>query len=171
MSIPLYIYTFLAMLHFAPIETLPQYPGHEETEREALARYGAIAEVIARACDKQGKPCASLLVAIGVGESRFAKDADVGPCYRVGKLKTRCDSSAAASVWQVQAHSFVTTAELFADRALAARATLKAARMCRHLAPRDQLFGLAGTCEPRPAHAAAARARRDTWQEVNSWNP
>lgn len=171
----LYIWTFLALMHHAPVERLPQWAGHEETPREAMARYGDIAADITAVCEdaKAPRSCAALLVAIAIGESGLARDADVGPCHRGGAHRTRCDSGAAYSLWQIHEHGDVTGVQLFADRRLAARVALRAARgslrMCRHLPPGDQLAGLSGTCEPSARHMASARARYALWRRVDGW--
>ncbi len=175
MNLPLYVHVFLLMLHASPVERLPQWDGYEESIPEAMARYGATAAAITDTCSehsKQPRSCAALLVAIGEQESAFSKDASSGPtCYRAGSYRTRCDSGNAAGPWQTHAHHGVTLAQLFADHRLAARITLRASRMCRHLPTGDQLFGLAGTCEPSEWHKAAARARYKRWRELEGWRP
>ncbi len=179
MSIDLYVFTFLAMLRFAPVEQLPSFPGHEESIPEAMARYGATAAAITDVCtthSKQPRSCAALLVAIGTQESAFSKDASDGPCHRAGAYRTRCDSGVAAGPWQTHAHGSddagpVTIGRLFADHRLAARVTLRASRMCRHLPAGDQLAGLSGTCEPSPRHMKSARARYALWKRVEAWKP
>jgi hypothetical protein len=180
-NIGLYVWTFLAMLAHAPIELRPEFDGHIETEQEALARYGDIARTITEVCSEQKQPrvCASLLVAIGAGESHFAADADRGPCYREGGHRTRCDSGLAAIVWQTHAHGFdrggapITVERLFAERHLAAFVAFKAAagslNMCRHLPdPVDRLSGLSGRCQ---AGLKSARERYTLWRKVSSWRP
>ena len=174
----LYIYTFLAMMHFAPPERAPQFPGYEESHEAAVERYAEIAWTIAGVCEDAPSPrrCASLLVAIGVGESYFARDADIGPCYRVGVHRTRCDSGLAASVWQAQAFGVdddgqpITVARLFASRKLAATHVLRVARaslrQCRKLEPVDQLSGLSGRCQ---VGLKSAQSRWRLWQTIQSW--
>lgn len=177
MNIALYVWTFLAILRFNPPEVVPQFPGHEETEPELLQRYGALAEAIVAECDGSSAPrsCAALLVAIGTGESRFARDADVGPCWRGTGHRARCGGGRAASVWQVEAPPGTTRAELFSDRRLAARLSLRAARWslaaCRHLPPADRLAGLSGTCHPATHLLESARARMRMWGAVEAWHP
>ena len=182
MNISLYIWTFLAMLQHAPIEHLPDFEGHVETQTEALARYGAIAQVIVEVCDAESKApknCVALLVALGIGESHFAKDADIGPCHRKGGFKGRCDGGLAASVWQTHAYGHdkngkqITVERLFAERRLAAEVALRQARSsiraCAHLPRRNQLAGLAGRCDPSPQHMKSAQSRYDGWQALLTW--
>jgi hypothetical protein len=170
MTLPLYVWTFLAMVRFAPFEQLPQYPGHTESWREAMARYGEIAHAIATVCETELYPrkCAALLVAIGRGESGFARDADVGPCYRPkhSKLRSRCGGGHAASVWQCEAFGGVTLKQLFADRELAARRILIAANACK-----GTLNGLAGNCNPSASHKLAARKHLERWRRIEAWVP
>lgn len=164
------------MLRFAPVESAPQMPGHEETAEETRARYASIASAIADACEssKTQRSCTALLVAIGTGESRFARDADVGPCYRGKGYESRCDAGLAASVWQVHAHGRdangepVTVAKLFASRSLAAKTVLRVARWslqrCTHLPAQDRLAGLAGSCRA----SSSARARYRLWRTIEA---
>lgn len=181
LNIKLYIWVLHAMLEHAPLEQLPTFSGHIETEREALGRYGEIARDITDVCSEQKQPriCASLLVAIGVGESHFSRDADQGPCFREGGYRTRCDSGLAASVWQTHAHGFdrggapITVERLFAERKLAAFVAFRAAagslNMCRHLPdPVDRLSGLSGRCQ---AGLRSARDRYTLWRKVSGWRP
>lgn len=172
-----------AALHFAPISRLPQYPGHEETKDEALERYQSIAQDVASAAGEvpDSKRRAALLLAIAIGESGLAHDADVGPCYR-GKdkhspLHTRCDSGLAASPYQLHPvwfeHRVVTQNELFADRALASRIVLRFALgsfgLCKDLPVEDRLSGMGlGHCE-RGNKSVEARFRLYT--QIRDWNP
>lgn len=181
MSIPLTLqqWTLAALLHFAPPAQHDGAPWADPSTEAALERYEAISETIATACadSKAPRSCAALLVAIGVGESGLARDADVGPCYRRGGYRTRCDSGAAASIWQVHAFGLgpdgepITVARLFADRGLAAWQALRVARgslsRCRHLPEEDRLAGLSGACKPN----ASSRARWRLWKRVEGWAP
>ena len=170
-------WTLAALLHFAPPEQHDAAPWADPSHEAAQERYEAIATAIVETCDNSPSPrsCAALLVALAVGESGLAQDADVGPCYRRGGYRTRCDSGAAASVWQ--AHAFgldrdgepITVARLFASRSLAAWQALRVARgslqRCRHLPAEDRLAGLSGSCRPN----ASSRARWRLWQTVSAW--
>lgn len=170
-------WTLAALLHFAPPEQHDAAPWADPSREAAVERYEGVAAAIVSTCDDSPSPrsCAALLVALAVGESGLARDADVGPCYRRGGYRTRCDSGAAASVWQ--AHAFgvdadgepITVARLFADRALAAWQALRVARgslqRCRHLPVEDRLAGLSGACRPN----ASSRARWRLWQTVSAW--
>lgn len=167
-----------AMLHVAPVEKLPQFPGYPETPLESRARYAEIAEVIADTCDdaKSVRGCTSMLVAIAAGESGFSRDTDIGPCYRKGAYWKRCDSGRAASVWQAQAWGVdwdgekITVARLFADRHLAAWQTLRVARasLARCGGGVDSLSGLSGRCIKGEG---PWRARYRLWQRVMVWEP
>lgn len=170
-------WTLAALLHFAPPEKQDRNPWADPSREAAVERYTGIAEAIVEQCGEE-KGCASLLVAIAVGESGLARDADLGPCYRKGRWKTRCDSGAAASVWQAHAFGWdekgepVTVAKLFADRSLAAKHTLRVARgslkRCKGLKPEDRLSGLSGRCR---AGNGPWRARWRLWLTVRDWAP
>lgn len=168
-------WTFAAMLHTVPVERQLVGPWADPSLEVASARYVGISVAIADVCDgaKSERDCAALLVAIGAGESGFARDADVGPCHRAGGYRTRCDSGAAASVWQVQRWTAeVTIADLFADRRIAAAQALRVARaslsMCRALPVEDRLSGLSGRCQAGPG---PWRARMKAFQALRSWEP
>ena len=179
-------WAYLAMLHVAPVEKLPQFPGFEETLDERRARYTEIAGVIGDVCSTSKAPrnCAALLVAIGYGESAFSLDADRGPrCFHGPGHAKRCDADEkgrdhAASIWQVQPHGFdaegepVTVAKLFADRKLAATIVLRVARssiqLCRKGDPRDVLSALSGRCQNGPG---PWRARMRLYQTLRAWEP
>jgi hypothetical protein len=172
-----------ALLHFAPPEKLPRFPGHEEAPEEVRDRYALIAQaILAQAEAPEERPDgltdrqeAALLIALAVGESGLARDADVGPCHRRGRWRTRCDSGAAASVWQVHAWGEdadgpITLRRLFASRDLAASRALLVARgslgLCRRLLPEDRLSGLSGRCQAGPG---PWRARWRLWHSVLTW--
>ena len=132
-----FAWAFALMTLAAPperIAAMPAYPGWEETAEEREARYREIAEAAVRvafAPDEQplfGGPSgraktAAALLAVAFHESGFAKDVDLGPCYR-GRdgRSTRCDSGRSACMMQVQVgHRGKTTrgytqGDLFADR-------------------------------------------------------
>ena len=168
-----------ALMHFAPPSNHARAPWADASPEAARARYEAIADTIAAECAdvKQPRACASLLAAIAIGESGLARDADEGPCYRKGGYRRRCDSGAAASVWQVHAHGFdpkgedITIARLFADRRLAAWLVHRIARgslsRCAHLPEEDRLAGLGGSCTP----SKSARDRWHLWKQIAGWTP
>jgi len=172
-------WTLAALLHFARPELQDRNPWADPTAEAARERYQGIAETIAAECAdvKAKRSCAALLAAIAIGESGLARDADLGPCYRQGAYRTRCDSGAAASVWQVHAHGFdargedITIARIFSDRALAAWLVHRIARgslaRCSHLPEEDRLAGLGGNCTP----SASARARWKLWKRIEGWAP
>ena len=169
-------WTLAALLHFAPPERHDGRPWADASREAAVLRYEGIRDAITSQCTT--KPCASLLVALAVGESGLARDADIGPCYRIGGYRRRCDSGRAASVWQAQAYGVgpegepVTVARLFAERPLAAWVVLRTARAslarCKHLPVEQRLAGLGGgNCKP----SKAATSRWHLWQTVQAWNP
>jgi len=174
-----------ALLQFAPIGQWDNSRWPDESHDAALARYRGIATAIESVCSTSKGPvrdCESLLVALAVGESGLARDADVGPCYRRGNWWRRCDAGKAASVWQAQAHGFdlrangdgkrITVARLFADRELAAWQALRVARnslsLCRHLAQEDRLSALSGRCHEGDG---PWRDRWRLWGKVKAWTP
>lgn len=161
-----------ALLELVPLGTHDRAPWADPSHQHQLARYESIATAIQDACgDDRG--CASLLVALAVGESGAARDADEGPCFRKGAYRTRCDSGAAASVWQThQIDAAVPLAALFADRTLAAKQTLRVARsslrQCRHLSPERRLSGLSGRCIDGDGPWVA---RHRLWLRLRGWSP
>lgn len=169
-------WTLAAMLAHAPPERQDGNPWADPSPEAARTRYEGIRDAIVAQCPD--RHCASLLVALAIGESGLARDADLGPCHREGKWKTRCDSGRAASVWQVQAFGNdeqgqkITVARLFAERELAAWAMRRAAssslKACKHLPPEQRLANLGGGhCQPNKS----ATARYHLWQKIKGWNP
>lgn len=162
-----------ALLAFAPPEKRPTFPGYHETSEARLARYDAIAADIEEASD--GPSSAALLVAMAIGETGLALDADRGPCYRGGVFTSRCDYGRAATLWQMHAGRYqgepFTVGDLFTDRRRAAGLALWALRsslrMCHRLAPEDRLsqYG-AGTCQKG---IEQVRARYYLWMRVEGW--
>ncbi len=159
-----------ALLRFVPLGYHDGAPWADPSHAHQLARFEGIATAVQDACG-QDRGCASLLVAIAIGESAAARDADEGPCYRRGAYRTRCDSGAAFSVWQThRVDHAVTGAMLFADRTVAAKQTLRIARgslrMCRHLSPARRLSGLSGKCIDRDGPWVA---RYKLWLRLRGW--
>lgn len=174
MTIPTTLYALLLMLEMVPLKHQLSGPWADATEADAAQRYLEIAQTIGDVCSTAPSPrdCAALLVAVGAGESAFARDADVGPCHRLGGYKTRCDSGAAASVWQVQRWDMAIPIEaLFSDRRMAATRALYVARsslrMCRGLEPIDRLSGLSGRCQAGPG---PWRARWQAYERARAWS-
>lgn len=181
-------WTLAALHHHAPISGRPSFPGHDETDDEASARYAALALAITSAAEEYpAKPGglsdrdeAAVLVAIAIGETRLARDTDVGPCYRGkpgGSWWSRCDSGTSGSVWQLKTPlswegEVIRYADTFKDRGRAARIALRAARgslgACRSLPPEDRLSALGGVCREG---LESARARYRLWQRVRVWEP
>lgn len=94
----------LLALMFAPAQKIP---GWEETDNQRRVRYESIAEDIAHTVESQGAiaglskaDSATLLLAVSIGESGLAPDADWGPCYREGRYKLRCDSGRSVGIAQ-----------------------------------------------------------------------
>lgn len=150
------------LITFAPIESRPQFEGHEETPIETLARYESIAEDIAHVA-QNNEPVrgldrfqsAVLLAAMAVGESGLSRDVDLGPCYRGPGLEKRCDEGRSASMWQLQS---VDKAAVFANRKLAATIALerlrKSVNACWAMPPRWRLSAYgAGYCTKLPGAA------------------
>lgn len=169
-------WTLSALLHYAPPERHVGRPWADVDRAATVARYEGIRDAIVSQCTTRS--CAALLVAIAVGESGLARDADVGPCHREGAWKSRCDAGKAASVWQAQAYGHdkagkrITVARLFAERPLAAWVVLRTARgslqRCKHLPEEQRLAGLGGGhCKP----SKSATARWRLWQSVAAWEP
>ncbi|NUP13798.1 MAG: hypothetical protein HOW73_47790 [Polyangiaceae bacterium] len=172
-----------AFLAFAPPERHESAPWADPSRDHAVGRYTKIAAAIELRCGAD-RGCASLLAAIAIGESGLARDADEGmapakpSCWRRGGYRTRCDSGAAASVWQ--AHAFgvdehgqhITIRRLFQDRSLAAWQTLRVARSslarCKHQRPERRLSGLSGSCIDRDGSWVA---RYRLWQRLRGWEP
>lgn len=132
-----------AMISLVPPSRTVAMPGYEETEAERVARYGAIAaDVAAVALDENERPLpgrtrertAAQLVGISIAESGFAKDVDIGPCYRgSGSTNDRCGRGASVCILQINVGAGKTAegwtrAELVADRRKCLRAGLHLAR-------------------------------------------
>lgn len=122
------------------IADLPAFPGWEETRQERTERYEDIARAVLEVSfDPEERPLftgprgrahtALMLVAVAHHESGFARDVDVGPCYRGGNLRARCDGGNSACMVQIRIGSGTTRegwtqADLFADRSKCFRAGL-----------------------------------------------
>lgn len=160
------------MAAFAPPERASVergMPGWSETKAQREERYGGIAEAIARVVsDPDEKPVfggekgrartAALLAAIAWHESGFARDVDIGPCYR-GRANdgARCDHGRAACLMQIHVNpdgrtlEGWTKEELFADRTKCFRAGLhllqKSFASCKANPPKHRLAAFAsGRC-------------------------
>jgi hypothetical protein len=161
------------IVYLAPPErlaSLPQFPGWEETAEQKQARDTSIAEdisVVSRdRAPKHPEKAAALLISLAFMEGGFAKDVDVGPCYRPLPTSTRCDGGAAVSLWQIRIGEGSTPegwtkADLQGDRRKAARVALRMAwqsiTKCSGRGPDAGLRAYAtGTCE-RGQEASAAR--------------
>lgn len=124
-------------LQFAPPSAALQFPGYVETADAARARYTIIVEDIV-AVTQAHEPLpgltrtesAAFLLAMAIGETALALDADKGPCFRGRHLGRnyagRCDSGHAVGVLQVQLASG--RAEHFTDRRKLLAVGLKALR-------------------------------------------
>lgn len=160
------------MTTFAPPEraaTERGFPGWQETVEERRERYVGIATAVRNvAWDPKEKPIfggergrartAALLLAIAWHESGFARDVDLGPCYR-GRANdgARCDYGRAHCLLQVHARDGKTEegwtpAELVADREKCFRAgmhlVLRSFAACRKNPPKHRLAAFAsGRCD------------------------
>ncbi len=161
------------IVYLAPPErlaSLPQFKGWEETAEQKQARYISIAEDIEEVsrdrAPKHPEKAASLLVSLAFMEGGFAKDVDIGPCYRPIPTSPRCDGGAAASLWQIRIGEGSTPEgwgkqDLQSDRRKAARVALRMAwQSIKNCAGRGRDAGLrayaSGTCE-HGQEASAAR--------------
>lgn len=156
-----------ALAHAPPAATVGK-PWGDATIEEAHVRYASICADVAAVVQerKLGRDAVALLIALGVGESGLARDADLGlagNCYqgKTGKLG-RCDAdrhgrARSVSVWQVRCDvsrdeaGLITCERLFADRRLAARQALRRAlasmKACTKGPAEDRLSALAtGVC-------------------------
>lgn len=151
------------IVHLAPparMAALPAFPGMRETEEQWLARESSIAEDVSAATSDPREQ--ALLVAVAYHESGFAKDVDLGPCYRgPNDDGPRCDGGRAASIWQLQTAGDGDAADLFAHRRRAAARALSAirrsARKCVPLFGRDAALRAyaSGTCAKGIAESSA----------------
>lgn len=172
---PIAAWLYAIMLSAAPpakLAAAPQLPGYEETAEQKQERYQQIATAVYEvAFDPATAPLfggahgrrntAATLLAIAFHEGGFAKDVDVGPCYKgKGPLAHRCDGGLSACLMQVQVGDGTTVegwtkAELFADRHKCFRAGLrlvrKSMRACGDKFGRDHWLAAyaAGVCNHR----------------------
>lgn len=181
MSTTLEAWIFFAAITHAPPQHVPQFPGFEESIYDTVERYETIAHDIAEAVKdrKDAKSAAALLLAWAIGETHLARDADLGPCYREGAYRTRCDGGRAATLWQLHDHhdrktgEFIDTEPLFDDRPRAVRIALaglyQAWTSCRHLKPEDRFSGFGiGSCIEGNVQV---RKRYALWQTIRGWSP
>lgn len=159
------------MSTFAPPEraaTERPFPGWQETVEQRRERYEGIAAAVREvAYDPDERPVfggakgrartAALLLAIAWHESGFARDVDLGPCWR-GRANDspRCDFGRATCLLQIHTRDGKTRegwtpAELLADRTKCIRAGLHLVQSsfsaCRANPPRHRLAAFAsGRC-------------------------
>jgi hypothetical protein len=172
-----------ALLSHWPLERVPVMPGHDETMAQRRDRYDAIVDAAVAAAEAEppkpgglsDKREAALLLAIAIGESGLARDADLGPCFIGPGHERRCDGRRSATVWQLMGSAWKIPVEtLFADRGLAARLELKAARgslwLCRKqgYAAVDGLSALSGKCQ---VGLKAAQDHYHRWNRIAAWMP
>lgn len=177
------------MVFLAPPEKLaavPQLPGWHETADQKLARYHEIAQALYDVTyDEKKDPLymgpkarantTATLLAIAFMESGFARDVDLGPCYRGRGFAARCDGGNSAGMMQFKLGEGTTAGpihgiegktqkDIFADRRLMfgiglhmVRRSMKA---CRKY---GEDWGLnvyaSGTCVRRAAVAKDANGR------------
>ncbi len=172
-----------ALLHHWPVERVPVMPGHEETRVAMLERYEQIVDAVVLVAEEEpavpgglsDRSEVALLLAIAIGESGLAKDADVGPCFQGDGHERRCDRGRSASAWQVWASAWkLHPGDLFNDRTLAARIALRAARgsiaLCRKkgLPAVDGLSALSGRCI---RNLKPAQSHYHRWNAIAAWEP
>lgn len=140
---------------------VPAYPGWAESAEARRARYESIAADFDAALDDEQvfrertpharRHSAAYVIAAAFHESGFAKDTDLGPCYRGPDGKgPRCDSGHAVSMFQIRADGDEATVYQHDRKA----ATLEAIRRirrslgsCRKLPPERRLAVYAsGNC-------------------------
>jgi len=168
------------MFAFAPPDKAWQAPSHPETVAQRKARYADIARDIA-AVVKAAKPLpgltrrqtAGLLLAVAIGESGLAADADLGPCYRARETG-RCDGGLAVGLWQTWVPP-VHQPVYWRDRQRAARLALQRLRLsmgaCRRSAPRYRLAAYAsGSCQSRAGRRGSA-SRWGLFVRLMAWRP
>ena len=174
-TIVAWIYSLITLV--SPPErlaALPQWPGYEESAQQKQERYMDIArDLYAVVYDPSTPPLyqgpqgrattAATILAIAWHESGFARDVDVGPCYRGKDNKgVRCDRGRSACLMQIQlgkdglttkAHGVegLSQEDLFHDRKACFRAGLKLIRRsfsaCAKEGPDGRLNAYAsGTC-------------------------
>ena len=132
------------------LAAIPQFKGYEETVEQKEERYKSIAKDLYEVVyDPSFKPLysgpdgrantAALVLAIAWHESGFAKDVDVGPCYRGKDNKGyRCDNGKSVCLMQIQigkgktnkSHGIegLSQSDLFLDRKSCFRAGLSLIR-------------------------------------------
>lgn len=124
-------------LQFAPPSQALRFPGYDEAEAATRLRYTTIAEdIVAVVQEHEPLPgltrveSAAFVLAMAVGETALALDADKGPCFRGRRegrnYAARCDAGRAVGVLQVQLPAG--RAEHFADRKKLLTLGLKALR-------------------------------------------
>lgn len=111
---PIELYVFMLAMKAAPPGKAwapPAGPHSKETPQQRAERYKRIARDIYKvAFHEKQKPIpgynrlgtAGFMLAMAVGESSLAPDADLGPCYMKGKYRSRCDGGLAVGILQVQ---------------------------------------------------------------------
>jgi hypothetical protein len=147
---------------FAPPErasTERSFPGWKESSAERRERYASIAADVEAVVSEPGAPAvlgnrleaATLLTAVAFHESGFARDVDLGPCYRGADGRgARCDSGRAVCLVQIQARAARDRDELQRDRRACLRRGLRAIATslatCKSNSPQHRLAGLSGSC-------------------------
>ena len=148
-------------LQFAPPSQALRFPGYDETADAARLRYINIAEDIAAVVQAHEalpgltrSESAAFVLAMSIGETALALDADKGPCFQgrhIGRnYAARCDGGRAVGVLQVQLRAG--RAEHFGDRRKLLTAGLKALRgslwACWRLPAQERLAAYgSGSCD------------------------
>lgn len=164
------------------VASVQRLPGWEETPEERTARYASIASDLHDVVfdpeesplrDTTREETVRVLAAVAFHESGFAKDVDVGPCYRGKGHELRCDSGRSVCLMQLHAPGRTTIdgytrAQLEGDRKTCFRAALHVASRsysaCRKPFTSLNLYATGfcnmGTANTRMKLATAARLPR-----------
>lgn len=136
-------------------------PGWWETVEERKERYSTISEDVVEVLKENGSipgftraESAAMVLAVMAHESGFARDVDLGPCYR-GNDPSKCDFGRAVCLMQV--HTGEKTPEGWTfddvqhDRRKCIKRGLSSIKMswktCSHLGEQYRLAGLSGSCD------------------------
>lgn len=140
------------------------FPGWAETTEAREERYESIAsDLVSVVFDEEEQPLpgttreetARIVLAIMFHESGFAKDVDVGPCYRGKGFASRCGGGRAVCLMQLEAWGRGTVdgrsrAELEGSRRTCIRAGLHVARKSYSICKKPDTrlnFYATGTCD------------------------
>ncbi len=171
---------FALMMAFVPPDRSITIPSHPETVQQRTQRYRSIAHDIVLEVQAQPKPLPglsrrqtmALVLAVGIGESGLAPDADYGPCYREGLYRGRCDAGRSVTMWQLMLPRKLHK-QYFGDRRQAIRYAMRIMRLsmqaCRHREMRHRLAAYcSGSCNKGGQGSAA---RWGLFVNLLNWKP